>query len=709
MPVRIPTYQQQQAPSGVGPMPQARGVEVASVGNSLQRVGATLDDAATRVGAMQERDRVEAERQRKEFDTLRAEDAYNKLRERQVSLMMDPENGFLARRGAAAIAPDVVPTYTNEFQKAVSEIESDLTTKDQKDLFRRRAANAQAEYRNALARHVLDQSNTFAQTVYQGTLAVETDNAARDWQNPYTIQMSMERIDGAVSRESKRLGLSADASEALLQDARSKVHTSVLTSALDAGNVAYAQAYLKHNARQINAPDLLKFQGMVTKEYDARVAVGTATQAVQELAPQAMPNDFQRLASLVEARESGAKGQAAISPKGAIGVMQVMPDTAKDAARMAGLPYDEQRYRTDADYNRRLGQAYLAQQLKDFDGDVTKALAAYNAGPGRVKQAMQDAMKGRSGKADWLQFMPQETKDYVAAILPRFMNGQGAEQRPTLQQVHDTVRARLGADNPQRLKMAVDEATRQWTDLEKAGKQREEEALGEAYRMLETNGGNYEALPATLRSRISPEKFGTLREFSDKVRRGAPVETQWDVYYQLRTDPRLLAATNLQSLKGALGDSEFKELARLQADAKNAPEEAQTSLQTTQQRMGMRLAEMGVDPTPKAGTADSKKVAQVWGMLDQNVRALEAALKRKLKPEERDAEIDRLFAQTKVKGTLWGANEVRLFEVKPDDVVVSVTVPDRERAKIARALQAAGRPVTDEAVQFYYRKAQGLQ
>jgi soluble lytic murein transglycosylase len=701
MPVRIPTYQQQFAPSGLGPMPQARGVEVASIGGSLQRLGAVGEDAAMRVQSMQDKER-------QEFDTLRAEDAYNKLRERQVSLTMDPEKGFLARRGAAAIAPDVVPTYTGEFQKAVSEIESGLTSKEQKDMFRRRAGNAQAEYRNALARHVLDQSNAFAQTVYQGTLAVETDNAARDWQNPYTIQMSLERIDGAVSREAKRLGLSGDASAALLQDARSKVHASVLASSLDAGNVAYAQAYLKHNARQLNAPDLLKYQGMVTKEYDARVAVGTATQAVQELAPQAMPNDFQRLAALVETRESGGK-QAAVSPKGAVGVMQVMPGTGPIAAKMAGLPWDEQRYRTDADYNRRLGQAYLAQQLKDFDGDVAKALAAYNAGPGRVQQAMQDAMKGRSGKTDWLQFMPQETKDYVAAILPRFMNGQGAEQRPTLQQVHDTVRARVGADNPQRLKMAVDEATRQWTDLEKAGKQREEEALGEAYRMLETNGGNYEALPATLRSRIPPEKFGTLREFSDKVRRGAPVETQWDVYYQLRTDPRLLAATNLQSLKGALGDSEFKELARLQADAKNAPEEAQTSLQTTQQRMSMRLAEMGVDPTPKAGTADSKKVAQVWGMLDQNVRALEAALKRKLKPEERDAEIDRLFAQTKVKGTLWGANEVRLFEVKPDDVVVSVTVPDRERAKIARALQAAGRPVTDEAVQFYYRKAQGLQ
>lgn len=700
MPVRIPVYESRLTPSGFGIVPQARGFEASeAIGRGLQRLGAAGEDAAVRVYNVQEKER-------QEFDTLRAEDAYNKLRERQVSLMMDPEKGFLARRGAAAIAPDVMPTYTGEFQKAVSEIEAGLTSEQQRQMFRRRAGNAQAEYRNALARHVLDQSNTYAQTVYQGTLAVETDNAARDWQNPYTIQMSLERITGAVSREAKRLGLAPDASAALLQDARSKVHANVLAASLDAGNVAYAQAYLKHNAGELNAPDLLKFQGMVTKEYDNRVAVGTATQVVQEYAPKAMPNDFTRLASLVERRESGSQGQAAVSPKGAIGVMQVMPGTAPEAARLAGLPWDEKRYRTDADYNRRLGQAYLAKQLQDFGGDVAKALAAYNAGPGRVQDAVRRA--GARPGGDWLVFMPKETQDYVAAIMPKYMSGGGAEERPTLQQVHDSVRARVGADNPQRLKLAMDEATRQWNDMEKAGKQREDEALAEAYRVLETNGGNYEALPATLKARIPPDKFGTLRDYGDKVAKGSAVETKWDVYYQLRTDPRLLAATNLPALKPALADSEFKELTRLQAEARNAPEEAQTSLQTTQQRMGMRLAEMGIDPTPKPGSGDAKKVAQVWGLLDQNVRALEGALKRKLKPEERDAEIDRLFTLTQVKGALWGTNERRLFELQPGDVVVGVTVPDGERVKITRALQAAGRPVTDEAIQYYYRKAQGL-
>lgn len=708
MPVRIPIYEDRLTPTGMINA-QARGVDVSdAVGRGLQRVGAAVENAGMQMYAAEKRER-------EEFDTLRAEDAYNKLRERQAQLMMDPDSGFLSRRGADAISPEMQPKYMAEFQKAASEIENGLASVKQREMFRRRAGNAQAEYRNALARHVLDQSNSYAQQVYQGTLGVETDNATRDWANPYTIQMSMDRITGAVAREAKRLGLAPDASLALLQDAKSKVHSNVLAAALDAGNVAYAQAYLRHNANELAAPDLLKLQGMVSKEYDARVAVGTATSVVKELTPKAEPNDFARLAALVERRESGGN-QAAISAKGAVGVMQLMPTTAPEAAKLAGVPWDEKKYKTDADYNRKLGQAYLAQQLKDFGGDVTKALAAYNAGPQSVRDAIKamesdkrEAARGGGKLANtFLDYMKKETREYVRDILPMWENGGGASDRPTLQQVHEAVRARVGMDNPRRLQAAIDEATRQWNDLNNATKQREDDALGEAYRIIESNGGNYDALPASVKARIPGEKIGALLEFGKKVSQGAPVETNWDVYYQLRTDSRVLAATNLSSIKGALGDAEFKELARLQNEARTSPEDAQTTLQTTQQRMSMRLSEMGVDPSPKPGSTDAATVAKVWGMLDRNVREQEAALKRKLKPEERDAEIDKLFATAEVKGALFGTNKIKLFQLKPTDTLVNVVVPDSERAKIVRALKAADRPVTEEAIQYYFRKAQGL-
>ena len=113
-------------------------------------------------------------------------------------------------------------------------------------------------------------------------------------------------------------------------------------------------------------------------------------------------------------QESGGN-QAAVSPKGARGVAQIMPDTAPDAARMAGVAWDEKLYYgtgpESAAYNEKLGKAYLNQQLKDFGGNTAQALAAYNAGPGRVKGII-----AKHGK-DWYQYLPTETKNYVNNIM----------------------------------------------------------------------------------------------------------------------------------------------------------------------------------------------------------------------------------------------------------------------------------------------------
>lgn len=111
----------------------------------------------------------------------------------------------------------------------------------------------------------------------------------------------------------------------------------------------------------------------------------------------------------VEQQESGGD-QSAVSSAGAVGVMQVMPGTAPEAAQLAGVQWDPQAYRTDATYNRLLGIAYLSEMLRRYDGDVAKALAAYNAGPGSVDNVL--ATNGDN----WLGALPPETQDYVARI-----------------------------------------------------------------------------------------------------------------------------------------------------------------------------------------------------------------------------------------------------------------------------------------------------
>jgi Transglycosylase SLT domain len=126
--------------------------------------------------------------------------------------------------------------------------------------------------------------------------------------------------------------------------------------------------------------------------------------------------DLIQLVQRVKGQESGGHqidpktGQPTRSSAGAIGVMQVMPGTGPEAAALAGLPWDENAYRTDAAYNELIGIAYLAEQLRKYDGDVERALAAYNAGPDRTDEAL--ANHGEN----WLASLPAETQDYVARV-----------------------------------------------------------------------------------------------------------------------------------------------------------------------------------------------------------------------------------------------------------------------------------------------------
>lgn len=82
-----------------------------------------------------------------------------------------------------------------------------------------------------------------------------------------------------------------------------------------------------------------------------------------------------KLVSAVAEVESGGN-QGAESPAGAVGVMQLMPETA---AALGVNPYDKQQ-------NIEGGAKYLRQMLDSFGGDLKKAIAAYNAGPNAVKK-----------------------------------------------------------------------------------------------------------------------------------------------------------------------------------------------------------------------------------------------------------------------------------------------------------------------------------
>lgn len=105
----------------------------------------------------------------------------------------------------------------------------------------------------------------------------------------------------------------------------------------------------------------------------------------------------------------------ASSSKGAIGLMQIMPDTGKWIAEKLELSNFNEEIIADPEINIRMGTWYLKKLSEDFNGDYILVLAAYNGGPGNVTKWLEDEKYSSDGEN--LHKIPfKETKSYVQKV-----------------------------------------------------------------------------------------------------------------------------------------------------------------------------------------------------------------------------------------------------------------------------------------------------
>ncbi|MBP3932356.1 MAG: transglycosylase SLT domain-containing protein, partial [Pseudomonas sp.] len=115
-------------------------------------------------------------------------------------------------------------------------------------------------------------------------------------------------------------------------------------------------------------------------------------------------------------RQESAFMDDARSGVGASGLMQLMPATAKETARKFSIPLASPQQVLNPDKNIQLGAAYLSQVHGQFNGNRVLASAAYNAGPGRVRQWLKGA--NHLGFDVWIESIPfDETRQYVQNVL----------------------------------------------------------------------------------------------------------------------------------------------------------------------------------------------------------------------------------------------------------------------------------------------------
>lgn len=662
--VRVPTVETFQVTPNAQPQVRFEAPQFTDPGVQARQTGAALTDAGRGMAGI-------ALDMQQQANQVRIDDAMNRVKESALRLEFDKDAGFRSVKGLAALEKpdgeyfDLPGDYAGRLRGEIDGIASGLSDR-QRQTFMQQANGLLVSFHGRAMQHEADEFRTHGLSVAEGIQATALREIGLRYNDPAAVDSAVRRIRAETYRQAHLLGKSAEWQEARARTLTSHAHKVALMSALEQNDPAYADAYLKKYSGQMDFDDIMFARGHITKEMDASIGMGAASEVIRRMQPRIAVSDAERAFNIAVGTESNgrqfaANGQPLTSAKGAIGIAQVMPDTAPEAAKLAGLPWDETRYKTDPTYNKALGLAYFQRQLQDNGGDLAKAYAAYNAGPGRLADALKKAEKSVAlAKNDpnakaipWLNFLPKETRDYVAKNLREFEAGQGQPTRPTFQEIDDQLRAdpRL-AGNPGRYKVAREVAERQFNEQVKALKQREDEAVATAMRGIVENGGRYSDLPVAVRAAVPPKEIDNLISFAQKIAKGDDSTSPW-LYAKLAGNPDQLARMSdneFFALRRELSEGDFKHFANERAKrtgamaGSNGPGDLNTP--AIKQTLDARLRMLNMDPSPKDdGGADAARIGGIRRFVDQYFMAAQREAGKKFNDTEVAQHLDALFAK----------------------------------------------------------------
>lgn len=476
-----------------------------NLGQALQSVAADAQEAEDR------RIRTTAMQRDVEFMTFDREQRFG-------------DNGLFRKAGQEAL--NAQPTVEQAYAAKRAELLATAASQREKDVLAETLDRRFQSSLESIAQFGSQQSIVALRGAADTRLATQADRtvAALRLGDEREFGLSVAELRAAAGDRARIAGLGDEGVARAEHEAGSSAIRAAISGQLDSGELAKARALWDAHSGDLTEDDraqlVAPMRRATLREQSAIIGVSAVDAANGPVAGVTMNKASPALLAALTARESGGDPMAE-SPVGASGLRQIMPETARALASRFGLDFSgmsveaiKARLKSDTQLNLRMGETYLNDQLKAFGGDVVLALAAYNAGPGRVQEWVKRFGKpGEGGQpaADWIKKIPfAETRAYVQNILQRAGVEAQTADLPDLATVRGQARAAADRQFPGDIEMAdaaETAAERRWSDLNGERIARRQEADDRIQPYLQNPAiDSVDDIPASVWGGLEPSK-----------------------------------------------------------------------------------------------------------------------------------------------------------------------------------------------------------
>lgn len=691
---------------------------------NTQQIGQNLSQFSGQIGQI-------AADMAEKANAARLDDAANQAQNAAMDLKYNKQTGYLNLKGEAALnrkdAPPLDEDYTAKLKQQTDAIYDSLGNQAQRDAFKRFSGNLLTQFRGGVMEHMNQQNNVYMGSVAQATQDTASREIALGWGDPKAIEGAAQRLRAGAYQEAQLTGRSPEWAESKAREGLSRGHSLALSAAIERGDYAGANGYLDKYAGQMQADDILRARTAIDKQDSHAIVTGAVDKAYNQNGAAFAGSDTNRALNIMWGSESNFRqfdknGNVLASGKGASGISQVMPKTAPEAAKLAGLPWNEELFyrKMTGDpakdqeaiaYNKALGAAYFQKQLQDNGGRVDMAFAAYNAGPGALKDAIKRSEKEGGS---YLDYLPAETQNYVRKNVAAFTSGKGGAV-PSQKQMDDSVIASLGPNATEAQKQeALAQSRIRYTQLVASKSEQEYQGVNAAISVLQQNNGDFAGLPASIRDNIPFGKVDQVRTFADKLATGT-LRTNTAVYDKL-SDPTFLAKLSdgeFNTLRADLEPKDFQQFSverqaiRTGKALNAAGDIPRESINTA---LHDRLWAIGINPTPKKGDEkEQMRNGAVKQFVANQVLEHQAGLGRKLNDKEVRGLVDQLFLRSfQFRNTVMGM-EVGGVHSTPYLSMTYGDIPAADRTDIENRLKKRGieKPSQGDVLGIYLNMKMG--